>query len=117
MPHMKVSELKKPGDNVAQAQLLHWVLTSLPYLGNNFNLQGRSFYICAGLTSLYIPGAPPSLSLCLHPRKVGSDMTHCCFCFFWLSGFPYLYRYMLAQRKKNLSKVKAAWRSRRASLS
>jgi len=103
MPHMKVSELEEASDHVAQAQLGNQFDL---YLGDNFNLQGRSFYICAALTSLYIPGAPPSIYL--HPSKVGSDMTHCCFCFFWLSGFPYLYRYMLAQRKKVLSKAKTA---------
>ncbi|CAD6239637.1 unnamed protein product [Miscanthus lutarioriparius] len=48
------------------------IFTAMPHM------KGRSFYICAGLTSLYIP------------------------------GFPYLYRYMLAQRKKVLSKAKTA---------
>ncbi|XP_066317191.1 very-long-chain (3R)-3-hydroxyacyl-CoA dehydratase PASTICCINO 2A-like isoform X1 [Miscanthus floridulus] len=48
------------------------IFTAMPHT------KGRSFYICAGLTALYIP------------------------------GFPYLYRYMLAQRKKVLSKAKTA---------
>ncbi|OQU86314.1 hypothetical protein SORBI_3003G071300 [Sorghum bicolor] len=47
------------------------IFTAMPHM------KGRSFYICAALTTIYIP------------------------------GFPRMYRYMLAQRKKNLSKSKA----------
>ncbi|XP_066317193.1 very-long-chain (3R)-3-hydroxyacyl-CoA dehydratase PASTICCINO 2A-like [Miscanthus floridulus] len=48
------------------------IFTAMPHM------KGRTFYICAALTTIYIP------------------------------GFPHMYRYMLAQRKKNLSKVKDA---------
>ncbi|XP_020397837.1 very-long-chain (3R)-3-hydroxyacyl-CoA dehydratase PASTICCINO 2A isoform X2 [Zea mays] len=68
------------------------IFTAMPHM------KGRSFYICAALTTIYIPGS-------------GSDMTwrallHAAS--FWLSAFPHMYGHMLAQRKKNLSKAKAA---------
>jgi hypothetical protein len=64
MPHMKVSkpewteEINQEGAccSSSTGQRVWWHIFAT-------NLQGRSFYICAALTTIYIPGAPPTLFL------------------------------------------------------